>query len=223
VTGVQTCALPIFFTAVSAKKVDIFLPNVINPLEVITHTNREAQWCHSKTQFLLYFIHQIESIVSFSIEFVDENNHRDVSHTTNFNEFFGLLFYPFGNVYYYDYAIYGCKGTIGIFCKILVPRRIENIDFFSFIIECQNRCGYRNPSLSFDFHKVRSGSFFDFVALYSSCLLNRSSKKQQFFSKSRLSGIGVSNNPKGSSFFDFVYKTHSFLIKSAKISVLFGL
>src|SRR5690606_32187844 len=177
VTGVQTCALPIFFTAVSAKKVDIFLPNVINPLEVITHTNREAQWCHSKTEFLLYFIHQIESIVSFSIEFVDEDNHRDVSHTTNFNEFFGLLLYPFSNVNHHNHTINSRKRTESIFSKIFVTGRVENIDFFVFIIECQNGCGYRNPSLSFDFHKVRSGSFLDFVALYSSCLLNRSSKK----------------------------------------------
>src|SRR5690606_29171467 len=164
-------------STVSTKKIDVFLPNVINPLEVISHTNRETKRSYSKPEFLLYFIHQIESIVSFSIELVDENNHRDVSHTTNFNEFFGSLLYPFGNVYHHNHAIYGRKRTESIFSKIFVTGRVENIDFFVFIIECQNGCGNRNPSLSFDFHKVRSSSFFDFVALYCSCFLNRPSKK----------------------------------------------
>src|SRR5690606_37905767 len=107
-------------------------PDIINPLEVISHPNWEAQWSYSKTQFLLYFIHQIKSIISFSIEFVDEDNHRDVSHTTNFNEFFGLLLYPFGNVNHHNHTINSRKRTESIFSKIFVTRCIENIDFFVF-------------------------------------------------------------------------------------------
>ena len=43
---------------------------------------------------------------SFTIHFIDKNYHWDVSHSTDFNQFFSLFLNPFCNVNNYNYAIH---------------------------------------------------------------------------------------------------------------------
>ena len=45
----------VLFT-ITTEEIDILLVNVVNPFEIISHTNRETQRSYTKAQFLLHFI-----------------------------------------------------------------------------------------------------------------------------------------------------------------------
>ena len=198
-------ALAYFLFFLFEEELDVVLPDVVNPLEVRPHTNRQGEWHYGEPELLLHFIEEVKSIFTLSIELVDENNHRNASHSAYLNELFGLLLHPFCHIDDHNHRIYRCKGTVGVLRKVLVPRSIEDINLMSAIVECQHGSSHRNPPLSLDFHKVGSRTFLYFVGFYRSCLLNSPTEEEEFLCKGSFPCIGVGDNSKSLSFLYFFY------------------
>ena len=124
--------------------------------------------------------------------------------TAHFHELACLGFYPLRTIDYNDYRVYSGQGTVGIFRKVLVTRRIEDIDFIVVVIELHHGGCYRDTTLLFDVHPVGCRCLLDFVALYGTCHLNLTTEQQEFFSQRGLTGIRMRDNRKRSSSFNFL-------------------
>ena len=127
---------------------------------------------------------------------VYKDDYRCVAHTAHLHQLKGLALYPFGSVYYNNYAVDCRQCAVGIFGKILMAGGVEDINPQLFVIECHYRCGYGDSPLFFDFHEVGGGRFLDFIRFYGSRNMNSAAKQQQFFGEGGFPGIGVGNNGK---------------------------
>ena len=86
-----------------------------------------------------------------------------MAHTAHLHQLAGLCFHTLGNIYHHNYAVHSCQCTIGVFCEILVPGCIENIDFIIAVLKPHHGSSYGNPALPFDLHPVGCGGFFYLV------------------------------------------------------------
>ena len=80
-----------------------------------------------QAEFLFHFVHYVERIAAFAVQFVYEHYHRDVAHTAYLNEFFGLFFHALCHVYYHDDAVHCRQGAVGVLGEILVAGGIQYV------------------------------------------------------------------------------------------------
>src|SRR5690606_16440412 len=164
--------------AVPTEEVYIFLVDVVYALEIVTHADREAQRGDRKAQFLFHLVQQVKGILPLAVQFVDEDDHGDVAHSTDFHQFLGLLLHPLGHVNDHNDTVHGGQGPKGVLGKILVARSIQNINFLVPINKGQNGSGHGNSPLALDFHEIAGGRLFDLVVLDRTGLLNGTPEEQ---------------------------------------------
>ena len=160
------------------EEIQFLLINIIYSLKTRTAFDRPRQRTHMNGQFFLQFIEQIERILRLTVHLIYENDNRSVSHTAHLHQLARLSFHTLRTVHHDDYTVYRRKRTVSVFRKILVTRRIENIDFIIVVIKLHHGGSYRDTTLLLDVHPVGCGGLFDLVRLYRSRYLNLTSEKQ---------------------------------------------
>lgn len=103
----------------------------------------------------------------------------------------------FGTIDHDDGRIDGSECAEGVFGKVLVTRRVEDVDFIVLIVELHDRGGDGDSALAFDFHPVGGGSLAYLVAFHSTSHLYLSAKEEEFFCERGFTGIGVRNDGEG--------------------------
>ncbi len=194
------------------------IPNIVDPLEACPHTYGPGKRGEAKAQFAFNFIQEVKSVAAFSVQFVDKDHDGRGAHAAHLHQFFGLSFDAFGNVDDYDGGIDGGERSERVFRKILVTRRVQNIDVAVLILKGHDRRRHGNTALLLDFHEVGRCRFLDFIGLYRTCLLYGTSKKQKFFRQCGLAGIRVGHYAKGSAAGDFVLNFHAVVFSRAKVA-----
>ena len=189
--------------SVRTKQDQLLLINIVNTLKTLPHTDGPRQRYNLQIQFSFDLIEQIHCVFSLAVEFIDEYDNRSFTHFAHADEFFGLLLYPFRHVDNHNGTIHRRQSPIGIFRKILVTRRIQNINFAPAILKPHHGSRHRDTPLPFDFHKIGGRSFLDFIRLYRPGRLYRPAKQQQLFRQSRLARIGVRDNTESTAFLYF--------------------
>ena len=98
----------IYYLDVKKNRKDEMFLTITESKKVITGEGEESQVNFEKHKIFLYKedFEKFTTGLSQTIEFINENQHRNFAHSTNFYQFFGLRFYTFCYVYYYDYRIY---------------------------------------------------------------------------------------------------------------------
>ena len=172
---------------------------IIDPPEPLSHVDRPAQRTHMDMQFFFDLVQQVERILTVTVHLIDKHDHGGLTHTTDFHQLTGLGFHTFCGIDHDNNTIHSRQRTKRIFSEILVAGRIEDIDFMAGIIESHHGGCDGDSTLLFNFHPVGGSCLLDLVRLYGSCHMNGTSKEQQFFGKSRLTGIRVADNSKRSS------------------------
>src|SRR5207249_2747326 len=81
---------------------------------------------HAKNRFDL--IEQLQRRTSGAIHFIDEGKNRNATFATHFKQLPRLRLDAFSSIEHHDGAIHSRKGPISIFGKILMSRRIEQVD-----------------------------------------------------------------------------------------------
>ena len=172
---------------------------IIDPPEPLSHVDRPAQRTHMDMQFFFDLVQQVERILTVTVHLIDKHDHGSLTHTADFHQFTGLGFHTFCGIDHDNNAIHCRQRTERIFGEVLVARSIEDIDFMTGIVESHHGGCDGDSTLLFNFHPVGGSCLLDLVRLYGSCHMNGTSKEQQFFGKSRLTGIRVADNSKRSS------------------------
>ena len=145
------------------KGEETVIVHIIHAFEIAPHIDRPRQRLGFNPEFLFNFFEQVKGIAAIAIHLINKDNHGCIAHTADFHQFFGLFLHAFHTINHEHHTIYGGKGTIGIFGKIFMPGRIEEVNEFILVFEAHHRGRHRDTSLTFDFHKVGGSVFLNLV------------------------------------------------------------
>ena len=199
------------FLDIGIKKLQCIIVQIVYTLEIVTATNRPAQRPDLYIELFFNLIEQGECIMGGTVHFVDEYNHRSVSHPAYVHQFLRLGLDTLGCIDDDDYAVDRSQCPEGIFLEILVARSIEDVDFVSVIFKTHYRSGNRDTSLSLNLHEVGGGPFLDFIAFYGTGYPDGSPEKEKFFGEGGFTGIGVTHDAKSAPTHQLFLKIHAFI------------
>ena len=110
----------LFLFAMRPEEHQLLLVHAVHPFEALPHADRPAQGANAESEFLLYFIEEIEGVFAFAVEFIDKYDDGGLTHAAYLHEFFGLGFHAFCDVDDDDDAVHRGERAVGVFRKILV-------------------------------------------------------------------------------------------------------
>jgi len=180
------------------KEDKIFIVNIIDPFKLRTVIDGPTQRAYFDKQLFFNVIQKIKGVIGRAVHFVDKNDYGCLATATDTHELFGLRFNPFGRIDDNNHTIDGCECPKSIFLKILVTRCVQNIDLISVEFKTHYRGSHRNTALPLNLHKVGGCTLFNFIAFNSSCNMDGTSEKEEFFGKRCFPRIRVTHNTKGS-------------------------
>ena len=181
-------------------EVQRLLEHVIHALETLPHVDRPRQRTHADAQFGLHFVQQIERVLAFAVHFVDKHHHWRLAHAAHFHQSARLRLHALGCIDDDNHGVHGSQSAERVLCKILVSRRVEDIDMerlgFSAgqgrrVFKTHHRRGNGDAALFLYLHPVRRGSLAYFVGLDGSGHMDSAAIQQQFFCQCRLTCVRV--------------------------------
>ncbi len=190
--------------AARPEKTQLLAIEVVNPLKALAHADRPGHRRALDLQLVFNIGEQVEWILPFSVHFIDKSQYRGVSHATDCHQLFGLRLNPLGAVDHHQGAVYGGQNPIGVLGKVLVTRRIEQVDFTVAMPELHHRCGHGDAALLLDLHPVAGRVTACFSRLDRPGHLDGAAKQQQFFGQGGFTGIRMADNAKCSAFCYFL-------------------
>ena len=129
-----------------------------------------------------------------------------MTHYADLEELSGLGLYALCAIDNHDCRISCHQSTIGILREVLMSRRIQDINTLLVIFKLQNGGSNRDTTLLLDLHPVRDSMLCGRLTLHGTRLIDLSAVEQELLRQSRLTCIGVRDNRKGTSAFDFIFE-----------------
>ena len=157
---------------------------------------------------LLDFGKKLERLADFAVHFVDEGDDGRIARTADLQQPDRLGLDAVGGVDHHERGVHRREHAVGVFRKILVPRRIQQIDDAVAVFHLHDGRRDRNAALLFDFHPVRRRMPRGLARLDATGDLDGACEQQELFGQSRLARIGVRNDGERASARDFGRDTH---------------
>src|SRR5205085_8668000 len=108
-------------------------------------------------QRLFDYYEQIEGVAALAVHLVDEGDDRNVAQPADLKQLSRPRFNAFGSVNHHHGGVDSRQRAIGIFGKILVTWRVQEIEYESLEFEGHHRGHDGNAALTLDFHPVGTG------------------------------------------------------------------
>ena len=124
---------------VGREEVELLFVDVVHAFELSSLSDGPTQWAHLDLEFFLQFVQHVERVTPFTIHLVDEDNHRRLAHAAHLHQLTGLCLHTFGRIDHDDGRVNGREGAVSVLSKVLVARRVENVDLVAFIIKFHDR------------------------------------------------------------------------------------
>ncbi len=191
------------FLGVAVEEGDGIGIEVVDAAEGLAHADRPGhrRALHAEHRFDL--VQQFDGRARFAVQLVDEGQDGCIAHAADVEQLDGLRLDTVDRVDDHDGGIDCCQGSISVFRKIVVARRVEQVDHVLAIRELHDRGGHRDAALLFQFHPVRSGMTCCLAATHFTGDLDRAAEPQQFFGERGFTGIRVGDDGKGAATLDF--------------------
>ena len=193
------------------EKIKAAIVQIVYALEGRPHADGPRKRLDLDGEFRFEFGQNFEGLLPLPVELVHEDDDRRLAHAADLHELLGLLFHALDAVHYEDDAVHGRERAVGVFGKILVPRRVQEVDFESVVVEAHDRRGDGDAALPFDVHEVRGRALPDLVRLHRAGDLDRAAEKQELFGECGLARVGVADDGEGAPFLNFVCVIHCIL------------
>ena len=145
------------------EEVEVLLINVVHTLEALSLVDGPRERTHGDVQLLLQFIEQVKGVLTLPVHLVDEDDDRRVAHAAHLHQLAGLRLHTLGAVDDDDDAVDRRQGAVGVLGKVLVTRRVEDVDFIVMVVKLHHGCRHRDAALLLDVHPVGGGCLLDFV------------------------------------------------------------
>ena len=200
------------------KEIELMFVDIVDALELGTLVDRPRQGANLDFQFLLQFVEQVERVATFAVHLIDKDDDGSVAHAAHRHQFARLCLHALGTVDHDDGRVDGRQRAIGVFGKVLVTWRVEDIHLILHvrsigrIVKLHDRGRHRDTTLFLDVHPVGGGSFLNLIILDGTGNLYLTTEKQELLSQCGLTSIRVRDNRECPS--SFYLLIHNFSIQS---------
>ena len=185
------------------KAGDHFGIPVIDAFEIFAGADRPVDRTCSDAEYVFDFINELKRIPCLAVHLIDKGENRHPSHNAHFEQLDRLCLDAFGAVNDHDGRIGSHQRAVRIFGKVLVPRRVKDVNAVSVVIELKNGRSNGNTTFFLYFHPVGYGVLRRLSSFYRAGQVDGSAVEEKFFRQCRLTGIGVGDDRECPSFLSF--------------------
>ena len=189
------------------------LRNRIDALEKFPDAYRESKRNRLDFQDGFDLVEQIEDRATVEIHLVDERDNRRVPHPADFHQLDRLLFDTVHAIDQNKRGIDRGERTISVFAKVLVPRRIDQVEPATFKRKIQHGTRNGNSAFLFDLHPVADRVAAVRLRADMPRFADDLSIPEKFFGNRGFSRIRVADNGKGSPLRDFWIGSQNGLVR----------
>ena len=166
-------------------------------LEVQAHASRPHHGRGLDLQLVGNLVQQFEGIAGFAVHLVDEGHDGNVAQPADLEQLAGLGLDALGGVDHHHRGIRRRQGAIGIFGKILMARRVQQVEHRLLIFKRHHRRGNRDAAFLLDLHPVRFGAACLAARLDPPGGMDRTTQQQQMLGQGGLARVGMGNDREG--------------------------
>ena len=156
----------------------------------------------------LQFVEQGERVFHRAVALVHEREDRHAALAADLEELARLRLDALGGINHHHHRIHGGKHAVGVLGKILVARRVEQVQAVAVVIELEHGGADGNAALLFQFHPVGRGGALVFARGDRAGELHRAAVKQQLFRKRGLARVRMRDDGERAPFLDFFRNVH---------------
>lgn len=109
---------------VGREEIQLVLIDIIHALEACSLVDGPRERAYFDLQFLFQLVQEVERVASFTVHLVDEDDDRRVAHAAYLHQLPGLSLNTLRRIHDDDRRVDCSQRTVGIFGKVLVPRRV---------------------------------------------------------------------------------------------------
>ena len=173
----------------------LFAP-VIDAVEQLAHADRPGEGNDGHAELLLDLVHDVHRVLHLAVHLVDESQDGRVAGAANLQQAARLRLDAVGRINHHQGGIDGGQHAVGVFGKILVAGRVQQVDDAVAVFHLHDRAGDGNAALLFDFHPVGGRVARGLARLDAAGDLNGAREQQQLFGQRGFTRVGVGNDGK---------------------------
>ena len=170
--------------------------DIIGAEEVAAAADRPGHRRGVERQRLFDLVQQFEGVAALAVHLVDEGDDRDVAQPAHLEQLSRPRLDALGGVDHHDRGIDRGQRAVGVFGKVLVARRIQQIEHEAFELERHHRGDDRDAALALDLHPVGPGIAPLALGLDLPCQIDGAAEQQELFGQRGLAGVRVGNDRK---------------------------
>jgi hypothetical protein len=110
-----------------------------------------------QAEHALQFIQERDRIAGGPVELVHEGDDRNSPEPADLKKLPGLVLDSLPGINDHDGGVHGSEHAVGVFGKILVARRVEQVHKKAAVLELQHGGTHRDAALTLQFHPVGGG------------------------------------------------------------------
>ncbi len=172
-------------------QVDSVLQQVIDALERAAHADRPGHRRTLDAEDGLDLVEQLDRLLAVAVELVDERHDRRVAQPAHFHQLDRALLDALAAVDHHQRRVDRRQRAVGVFGKVFVARRIEQVDDVTLVGKLHHRRGDRDAALLLERHPVGGRVPRRLAALDRARQLDRAAVQQQLLGQRRLAGVRV--------------------------------
>ena len=134
---------------------------------------------------------QRQRLAHLAVHLVDEGDDRRGAQAAHFEQLDRLLLHALGGVDHHHRGVDRGEHAIGVLGKVLVARRVEQVDRVPGVLELHHRARDRDAALLLDLHPVGRRVARALARLDGAGQLDRAAVQQQLLGQRRLAGVRV--------------------------------
>ena len=177
--------------------IDTIFEQMISAPQIASHADGPGDRRNAHAQHFLDLIDELDGRAALAVELVDESHDGCRTQAADFHQADGALFHTLGAVDDHQRRVDRRQRAIGVFGKVFVAWRVQQIDDAVIERKLHDRRGHRDAALLLQSHPVRGGVTRRFAALDRTGQLNGTAEQQQLFGQCGLACVGVRDDGKG--------------------------
>ena len=193
---------------VLAERAQRLAADVVGAGERAAAPDRPVERRGVERQRLLDLVEQVERIARLAVHLVDEGDDRDVAQPADLEQLARARFDALGGVDHHHRRVDRGQGAVGVLGKVLVARRVEQVEDAAAVFEGHHRGDDRDAAFALDAHPVGAGLAAVGLGPHFAGELDRAAVEQHLFGQRRLAGVRVGDDREGAPARDWAQRGH---------------
>ena len=156
----------------------------------------------------LQFIDQRQRVLHRAVTFVHEREDRHAALAADLEELARLRLDALGRINHHHHRIHGREHAVGVLGKILVPRRVEQVEAVAVVIELKDRGADGDAAFLFQLHPVGRGGALVFAGGNRAGELHGATIKQQLLRERGLARVRMRDDGERAPLLNFFRNAH---------------